>query len=161
MVIISILSLSACSDSGIEFKIAFSGQGVFGSKENENGSLEYRTEAIVRSLEELRDLCTEWNNPSFQRKTGNEANDLYRIIISYDEEFFKENALLIYSSLQWNRAMDPKVKRITIWQTELTLHIKLKKRTVNTVAESITFIIELKKEDIQEITAIGTTITNK
>ena len=155
LVILLMLFLFGCTGTTIKYNVSFSGSTLFGYQEDETGGINHCAQTIIRSREELTELCEQWNNPAFKEETA--SDELCQTIRSYDETFFEQNALIVYSSWQWNKALDPKVKKITVKESQLTVHIGLKKLNVNyDVAEIFTFLIEVKKDSVENVSKIIT-----
>jgi hypothetical protein len=153
--IICTVSLCGCQNSGIEYNIGFSDKVVFGSKEAENGGITVGLRVIVKSFNELRDLCEEWSNPAFEEDNDGYGSELSEKIRGYNEEFFENKTLIINSSVLYNSAREPRVEKLTIEGDELIIEISLKRGTYNDIAESWLFIIEVNQTDIQGITNIS------
>lgn len=154
-VILTVFLLFGCTGTAIKYNVSFSGNTLFGYQEDGTGGMNHCVQTIIRSREELTELCEQWNNPAF--KEEDTSNELCWKIRNYDEMFFKENALVVYSSWQWNKALDPKVKKITVKDSQLTIFVRLKKLKASyDVAESITFLIEIKKDNVNNVSEIVT-----
>src|SRR5690554_3974312 len=90
-----LILLLGCS-SGIQFNIGYDQKGGFGMKEVDGSEVTHTLE-IVGSLEALKDLCVEWSNPAFQEGSEHYTSELSKKIRSYDEMFFNDNVLIVYS----------------------------------------------------------------
>ena len=148
-----LFSFCGCTDKGIAFTIGYSEATYFGEKKKDTGEFLIGAQAIVRSCAELKSLCKEWNNNAFSEDKEQDT-EFYRKLRSYEDDFFRDNALVIYTSLSWNKSLDPKVKKLTIENEELVLTMVFKNGTFNNIAEAITFLIEVKKDDIKMVKTI-------
>jgi hypothetical protein len=84
ILITSIVVLCGCS-SGIKYKIGYDNNCSFGSKEVGEG-ITFGTLAFVSSLQEMKDLCDEWNNPAFKENSENYSSELSVKIRTYNED---------------------------------------------------------------------------
>lgn len=154
VVIMCTVLLYGCKNSVIEYNVGFSGLAVFGSKENENGSITLGLTKIVNSDDELEALCEEWNNPAYDENHEEYYNKLSEKIRDYNEDFFQNKALIISFSIQYNSERVPKIEKLIIEEDTLIITVSLKRGTYHDIAESWIFLIEVNKADIQAITNI-------
>ena len=146
-------SLAGCN-SGIEFNLSYNARGGFGYKE-ENGSVVVDVLKLVRSLQELKDLCVEWNNPSFDENSLSFLSEFSQKIRSYDEDYFNNKILIIYSFDRGHR-IETKITGITVGGEHLTINARHKTKRVTFTDESFNWLIliEVSKTDILEATTV-------
>lgn len=153
-IVIGIFTLYACANGQIEYHIGFSDLAIFGSKENEDGGIAYGLTKTIKSVEELRDVCEEWNNPAFDENSDGYSSELSQKIRGYDEKFFETKALIINSSLQYNSESVPKVEKLTHDGDVLIIQVSLKDGMYWDIAEGWLFLIEVNKTYMDDITYI-------
>ncbi|HQC55127.1 MAG TPA: hypothetical protein PKX91_05330 [Clostridia bacterium] len=152
------LGLYGCENPGIEYTVGFSGLASFGSKENADGGITYGLTKIIKSVEELKATCEEWNNSAYDKTSDDYSSELSQTIRRYDEKFFETNALIVNSSVQYNSAREPEVEKVMTKGNELIVQISSRSGTYEDIAESWIFIIEINKASINGVT--GVTIKN-
>lgn len=55
---------------------------------------------FIGSVKELNDICEKWGNPSFDESNDFFSSEISKKIRSYDDSFFVDNTLIIYSFLR-------------------------------------------------------------
>lgn len=147
LIIMSLGLFAGCGDSGIWFKVDYGAEGGFGKR--------IGVSKLVQSLEEMRDLCEEYSNDAYNESSEYYSVEEYQRIRSYDEVFFEEKALIVYSTFlggditKWIR-----VNNITVEETQLvvTLHHKDKGRgTWHDNSRTWLFLIEVNKADVLNV----------
>lgn len=78
------------------FVIGYDKMETFGSKVVDGGTT-YYTLAKASSVQELQTLCVEFGNYAFQENGMHYGSELSQKIRSYDETFFNDKVLVIYS----------------------------------------------------------------
>ena len=151
---------SGCN-SGTWFKVGYEGRGGGFSYVDENEELQSVSSLIrlVNSVEELKALCDEYNNPAFLESNPGYSNDISKKIREYDETFFKEKSLLIYCATASNADITYKIKGLAAENGELILDVRMKapKRDfIGLIPFRWTFLIEVKKADITGVTNVKT-----
>lgn len=146
---------SGCSRSEIPFTVGYNDKGGFGSKDADGKLIAYNT-GLVDSFENLQSLCEEWNNPAFQEDSEYYGSEISQKIRGYDEEFFKDKSLVIYSSFDGTPGQSFKIKNIRMEETELLVDIRIVKKrgTFNSIAYSWLIFIEVNKADVAGATSV-------
>lgn len=148
--------LFGCANNLIDFNVSFAGNTGFGYREGEEGETVYGGISLVCTSEELKKLCNQWNNGAFNRESVDYSGVMNQRLREYDNEYFATKALLIYSNSKWNWEREPRIKKIIKKDNALVIKINLKNGTYTDKAEAGTFLIELNKSDIENITDIVT-----
>lgn len=125
----------------IDYNISYNDNGSFGYKEI-NGLMTLSTLVMVTSLDELIKLCTEYNNTDF----------LYENNSTYNEDFFKDNILIIYS-FETDHSINTSIKNVVINNETLLINLDKSKKEGFFTAEAFywTINIVVKKQDTEEI----------
>ena len=105
------LCLTACANSGIDYKVSYDNMASFGQKKVDGG-LKIFSNAYITSQEELISLCDEWNNKSFDENDEYYYSEEETLIRSYDDEYFELNNLIIIE-FETGQGIDTKVKNIS------------------------------------------------
>ena len=152
--IIMALGLFVGCNSGIKYNISYDKMGGFGQKEVDNGITMDILE-IVNSLQELKDLCNEWSNPAFNESSEYFSSESSVKIRSYDEAFFSEKALIIYSFWR-GYSKETRISNMSIDGTQLIINARYvsKRGTFDDVSFNWLFLIELNKTDISDVTTV-------
>ncbi|MCL2062697.1 MAG: hypothetical protein FWH03_08780 [Firmicutes bacterium] len=112
---------------------------------------------VAFTLDELKDLCDTWNNPAFLEESEYYASEQSAKIRSYDEAYFNENFLIIYSFTR-GHSMETRIESIATDGSTLIVHARLvtKRGTFTTEAFTWLILIEVKNADIDstDITTI-------
>lgn len=145
---------SGCN-TGIWFKVGYGGEGGFGFKE-EGESLNISVLTIMNSLDEMKDLCEEWNNPAYQEDSEYFSSEISKKIREYTEAYFEEKTLIVCSALEVSPAKSPRIKSIRTEEAKLIINVRydLKKGTFNDIATTWLFLIEVKKADIAGVETV-------
>ena len=148
------LCLTACANSGIDFKVSYDNMASFGQKKVDGG-LKIFSDAYITSKEELISLCDEWNNKSFDENDEYYNSDLKTLIRSYGDEYFELNNLIIIQ-FETGQGIDTKVKNISIEENRIIVNIKQKQKNGiwTTEAFSWLMIVEVSKENTIGVTEL-------
>ena len=148
----------SCKKGSIEFNVAYRSRQLFSFAKDDEGQWDkmYTGTKLLFNFTELKDMCEEYDNPAFDSQAEGYDSALSLKLREYDDVYFEEKALVIYSGYSWNDSRKPKVKWITVNDTILTIVIGLKNdwRVHTTEAVSILFLIEVNKSDVQGVTDI-------
>ena len=148
------LCLTACANSGIDYKVSYDNMASFGQKKVDGG-LKIFSDAYITSQEELISLCDEWNNKSFDENDEYYNSDLKTLIRSYGDEYFELNNLIIIE-FETGQGIDTKVKNISIEENRIIVNIKQKQKNGiwTTEAFSWVMIVEVSKENTIGVTEL-------
>lgn len=148
------LCLTACANSGIDYKVLYDNMASFGQKKVDGG-LKIFSDAYITSQEELISLCDEWNNKSFDENDEYYNSDLKTLIRSYNDEYFELNNLIIIE-FETGQGIDTKVKNISIEENRIIVNIKQKQKNGiwTTEAFSWLMIVEVSKENTIGVTEL-------
>lgn len=148
MFIMALGFFTGCS-SGIKFNVAYDAKGSFGHREVDDEASAFYTLGFVSSLQELKDLCDEWNNPAFDESSESFSNELSTKIRNYDEAYFSEKILIIYS-FDRGHGKETRITGINLDREQLTVNARyINKRGAFTAEAFIWLIlIEVNKADI-------------
>ena len=148
------LCLTACANSGIDYKVSYDNMASFGQKKVDGG-LKIFSDAYITSQEELISLCDEWNNKSFDENDEYYNSDLKTLIRSYGDEYFELNNLIIIE-FETGQGIDTKVKNISIEENRIIVNIKQKQKNGiwTTEAFSWLMIVEVSKENTIGVTEL-------
>ena len=148
------LCLTACVNSGIDYKVSYDNMASFGQKKVDVG-LKIFSNAYITSKEQLIALCDEWNNKSFDENDEYYNSDLKTLIRSYGDEYFELNNLIIIE-FETGQGIDTKVKNISIEENRIIVNIKQKQKNGiwTTEAFSWLMIVEVSKENTIGVTEL-------
>ena len=148
------LCLTACENSGIDYKVSYDNMASFGQKKVDGG-LKIFSDAYITSQEELISLCDEWNNKSFDENDEYYNSDLKTLIRSYGDEYFELNNLIIIE-FETGQGIDTKIKNISIEENRIIVNIKQKQKNGiwTTEAFSWLMIVEVSKENTTGVTEL-------
>ena len=148
------LCLTACANSGIDYKVSYDNMASFGQKKVDGG-LKIFSDAYITSQEELISLCDEWNNKSFDENDEYYNSDLKTLIRSYGDEYFELNNLIIIE-FETGQGIDTKVKNISTEENRIIVNIKQKQKNGiwTTEAFSWLMIVEVSKENTIGVTEL-------
>ena len=148
------LCLTACANSGIDYKVSYDNMASFGQKKVDGG-LKIFSDAYITSKEQLIALCDEWNNKSFDENDEYYNSDLKTLIRLYGDEYFELNNLIIIE-FETGQGIDTKVKNISIEENRIIVNIKQKQKNGiwTTEAFSWVMIIEVSKENTIGVTEL-------
>lgn len=150
------LALAGCAKQGADFTTVYGNEGAFGYKESGEG-ITYGVSAIAGSLDELKELCAEWNNPAFTEGAEGYDGELSRKLRAYDDGFFSEKSLVIVFLFDVNGAREPKLEKLTVKEGALIAEISLKKGNFTDVSEAWIFVAETEASAVA--TAEKVTVT--
>lgn len=150
VVLVLCLGFFSGCNSRIRYKVAYDKKNNFGF--NEDLELVLREPALIKSLDELKDLCDEYNNSAYDESSEHYSSELNEIIRGYDEKFFEKRGLIVYA-LWGNDSV--KINSVNVDDTQLTVILGTKMR-LRTTLPIITWllIIEVKKADIEGVTTV-------
>lgn len=153
------LCLTACANSGIDYKVSYDNMASFGQKKVDGG-LKIFSDAYITSKAQLIALCDEWNNKSFDENDEYYNSDLNTFIRLYNDEYFELNNLIIIE-FETGQGIKTKVKNINIEENRLVVTIKQKEKitifgdsVVTTEAFSWVMIVEVSKENTIGVTEL-------
>ena len=148
------LCLTACANSGIDYKVSYDNMASFGQKKVDGG-LKIFSDAYITSQEELISLCDEWNNKSFDENDEYYNSDLKTLIRSYDDEYFELNNLIIIE-FETGQGIDTKVKNISLEENRIIVNIKQKQKNGIWTTEAFRWlmIVEVSKENTIGVTEL-------
>ena len=148
------LCLTACANSGIDYKVSYDNMASFGQKKVDGG-LKIFSDAYITSQEELISLCDEWNNKSFDENDEYYNSDLKTLIRLYGDEYFELNNLIIIE-FETGQGIDTKVKNISIEENRIIVNIKQQQKNGiwTTEAFSWLMIVEVSKESTNGATEL-------
>ena len=148
------LCLTACANSGIDYKVSYDNTASFGQKKVDGG-LKIFSDAYITSQKELISLCDEWNNKSFDENDEYYNSDLNTFIRLYNDEYFELNNLIIIE-FETGQGIDTKVKNISIEENRIIVNIKQKQKNGiwTTEAFSWLMIVEVSKENTIGVTEL-------
>lgn len=146
-------SLTGCN-SGIKFNVAYDARGGFGYKDTDDGIVMGMLE-LADSAQELRDLCSEWNNPSFDENTESFSSEFSQKIRSYDEPYFNDNILIIYS-FERGHSRETKITSINVDGDYLNINARYNdiRGAFTDEAFNWLIILEASKADIADATTV-------
>jgi len=154
VVLVMMFGVFGGCNSGLWFKVGYNDEGLFGGKEG----VAFGLQALVNSIDEMKDLCEEWNNPTYQEDSPNFSSELNKKIREYDEAFFADKSVVVIQFMGGNigNGYSHKIKNIMIENEVLVVehHAIRKKGTWQDYAVSRVFLIEVNKLDIATITEI-------
>ena len=148
------LCLTACANSGIDYKVSYDNMASFGQKKVDGG-LKIFSDAYITSQKELISLCDEWNNKSFDENDEYYNSDLNTFIRLYNDEYFELNNLIIIE-FETGQGIDTMVKNISIEENRIIVNIKQKQKNGiwTTEAFSWLMIVEVSKENTIGVTEL-------
>ena len=148
------LCLTACANSGIDYKVSYDNMASFGQKKVDGGLMIF-SDAYITSQEELISLCDEWNNKSFDENDEYYNSDLKTLIRSYCDEYFELNNLIIIE-FETGQGIDTKVKNISIEENRIIVNIKQKQKNGIWTTEAFRWlmIVEVSKENTTGVTEL-------
>lgn len=160
VIVLLSLALAGCATRGADFTTVYGSKGAFGYKESGEG-ITYGASAIARSLDELKELCAEWNNPAFTEGAEGYDGELSRKLRAYDDEFFSEKSLVIIFIFGVNGAREPQLEKLTAKDGALEAAISLKKGNFTDVAEAWLFVAETEASAVASLEKITVTTSKR
>lgn len=134
------------------YYIRYNGWGSFAYKENVFSG--YCLE-IVKTREELIQVCNENNNPAFNKEHTNYDSNMSEYLRGLDAKFFSEYALIVYST-QINVDSYLDIKGITIEDDVIKINKKMVKQgAVIAIVHPRQVIIVVKQSYIKDIDKVG------
>ena len=143
------LCLTACTNMGIDFKVSYDNEGIFGFKEP-NGGLKLFSNAYITSKEQLMSLCDEWGNKSFDENEEYYNSVLAKLLRTYDDEYFELNNLLIIE-FETGKGINSKINKVSTEENNLVVTIKQKEKNGVWTTEAFHWlmIVEVSKESTE------------
>ena len=154
------LALAGCAKQGADFTTVYGSKGAFGYKESGEG-ITYGVSAIAGSLDELKELCAEWNNPAFTEGAEGYDGELSRKLRAYDDGFFSEKSLVIVFLFDVNGAREPKLEKLTVKEGALVAEISLKKGDFTDVSEAWLFVAETEASAVASLEKVTVTTSER
>lgn len=111
---------------------------------------------MVSTLDELKDVCVKWNNPSFQEESKYFTNEQSVKIQSYDEKFFNDKILIIYSFNRGQRK-ETVIEGVSVDGNKLIVNAKLISRKGRTFTDDLfswLILIEVSKSEVVGATTV-------
>lgn len=144
-VLVISLCLTSCIDKGIQFRVSYDDMNAFGFKNKDNG-IQLFSNAYVTSYEQLITLCNDWNNKTYEQSC--ELSNLEKLLLTYDEEYFKENDIIIIEFDTGNGIIS-KVEKVDAKDNKIIVTIKQKQKNGFFTTEAFRWImvIEISKEN--------------
>lgn len=151
LIVIFVFFFSICGcnkQNKIDYNLSYNQNEAFGYKKLEKGTQLY-SNGLIKSLEELKKEYTEWNNDAYNESSDGYSSDLNQKLRDYDENYFKENALIIVTYETANY-LKTKLKHIIVDGSTLIVNIKQTTKIGNYSTEAYfwSMLIEIKKNDI-------------
>ena len=81
----------------INCSLKYSAKGAFGYKNNEEGKLYYLNQEFIKNKNRLVELCNEYNSNAFDKNNTENSNELNTLLQSFDEDYFKEKNIIIFT----------------------------------------------------------------
>lgn len=154
VVLIMCLGIFTACGGNKNFVIGYDKIGTFGSKEVDGGTT-YYTLAKAISVQELQTLCVEFGNYAFQENGDHYGSELSQKIRSYDEAFFNDKVLVIYS-FDRGHGKETRIDSIAVDGTTLIVNAsyKIKKGTFTSEAFNWLILIEVSKAEVAGTTSV-------
>ncbi len=151
--LISLVLLTGCAKQN-NFIVSYDEMGSFRSKTIDEGITMYALE-IINSLQELKDACDTWNNQAFQENSEDYTTELSQKIRSYDEVFFSDKNLIIYS-FERGHSKETKINNMNVEDSQLIVNAQYitKKGTFTDESFDWLILIEVNKADVIGVDAI-------
>lgn len=110
---------------------------------------------LVDSLDELKALCDEYNNPAYREDDEmnyNNSKELCDKLREYDDTFFADKALIIYTDVTGSGGTKYSIKKIDTENEEIIVGVKVRiwQGPSADIITPWTFLIEVNKDDITE-----------
>ncbi|MCL2630139.1 MAG: hypothetical protein FWD49_01280 [Firmicutes bacterium] len=142
-VLVALLLLVGCN-SGIAFEIGYSGIVPFGYV----GGTAILMLEFVSSPQELKNLCAEKGVSAFDESSVYFTGGLSKKIRNYDEAYFKDKILIIYSFERGHRR-ETRIDSISFDREQITVNARHKERRGNLTDEAFIWLImiEVNKAD--------------
>lgn len=80
------------------------------------------TSTLIRSYEELKQLCDEYNSPAFSEDSNKYDSEVNTLIRSFDSNYFVEKSLIICFGTGGHGGILGKVKKIAIEENTLLIN---------------------------------------
>lgn len=153
LIIMSLGFLTGCGDQK-NFVVSYDEIGNFGSKTIDEGVTMHTLE-MVSSFQELKDLCDIWGNQAFQENSELYTSELSQKLRNYDESFFRDHNLIIYSFERGHRRKTI-INNISAKDSELIINVSFvtKKGTFTDESFNWLILIEVDKSDVTGVTTI-------
>ena len=125
----------------IDYTISYDGEGLLGVKEIDGLMSLFRL-ALITSFDELTEICTEYNNKAFLSSNN----------LAYNEDFFENNILIMYS-FETGHIENTTVKNVILDDETLFVNLEKSEKEGFFTAEAFywTINIVVKKQDVGTI----------
>ena len=115
------------------------------------------TSKLIKSYEELKQLCDEYNSPAFSKDSEQYDSELNQLIRSFDSNYFVKKSLIICfgTGRIGGLLQSGKIKNITIEENILLINYKTKDSNKDYIAAIINdpwvLIIEVNQEKVKDV----------
>ena len=125
----------------IDYTISYDGEGLLGVKEIDGLMSLFRLD-LITSFDELTEICTEYNNKAFLSSNN----------LAYNEDFFENNILIMYS-FETGHIENTTVKNVILNDETLFVNLEQSEKEGFFTAEAFywTINIVVKKQDVGTI----------
>lgn len=156
MMLILSVTLVGCSNKNHNFSIAYEGKSAFGFDDEK---LTYCLSEYVSTREKLETLSKKFNNGYFDELSLSYNSEMGLMIRKYDDEFFKDNSLVI-CVIDAGNHYNYSVNKLEVRNSELIINIKKtqKKGIFTDEAFAYSFIIEVEKTEFSNIKSVNTIV---
>ena len=115
------------------------------------------TSIIIKSYEELKQLCNEYNSPAFSKDSKKYDSEVNNLIRSFDSSYFDNKSLIICFGTGATGGILGKVKNITIEENILLINYKkndAEQSSTVIINDPWVLIIEVNKQDVKDISQV-------
>lgn len=159
------IGIVGCKKNTLKYKVLYyksehSGfQNAFYHSDKSYGDTGYcrETSKLIKSYEELKQLCDEYNSPAFSKDSKQYDSELNQLIRSFDSNYFVKKSLIICFGTGGigGPLQSGKVKNITIEENILLINYKNKDSNKDSIAAIINdpwvLIIEVNQEEVKDV----------
>lgn len=112
---------------------------------------------LIKSNEELKQLCDKYNSPAFSENSDKYNSELNKLLRSFDSNYFEDKSLIICFGNGPSGGILGKIKNITIEENILMVNYTRKDAEISIASirqDPWVLIIEVNKKDVKNISQV-------
>ena len=112
---------------------------------------------LIKSNEELKQLCDKYNSPAFSENSDKYNSELNKLLRSFDSNYFEDKSLIICFGNGPSGGILGKIKNITIEENILMVNYTRKYAEISIASirqDPWVLIVEVNKKDVKNISQV-------